>query len=603
MTSISNTDTDVFVGLGKLPSDIVATIVDYLPRCMLPELLYFPPIREVVASAILSKMSISNIVKRNTDYSDCNCELLGIRPRSLKRGIDQWNIFPKFVVIQDLDVFKKVLDICPQVLHNALNLYGAFFVTNDADQQKSSEILVSSNIKFHYLVLMNFGHITTLPTVLVELTLGDTTLASYNIDGLKRLNMRRVFVQERVTSYSFPSSLEVLGIEGPRSPKVILPPNLRKLSLATEPASIESVSGEMTKLEYLLLALPGVVFFDEIGIVAPNLKKLDLRYCGRLTNYDGLRKFQHLKELSIKFCTYPIGVFKGNLFPELEKFEYVGTDYDFSIPEFIPGDLFDVTLDLPPNLKYLSIKFANFMTVDLNTLVFPPTLKHLELWGLNFTYGYLHLSENLEYVRIRTRELQFDDSFRIPQKVKYLQVTANHLAFDTPDFMYHLPDSLEHFQLVARKHGEMGQLDREIKWPKSLRILRLHYFGFNPCSLEFMNLNESNLQEIDIRGGHFKRLNADALPTSVRVLILKKMGIRELCGYFRLLKNLKKLLLTHNNLQYQPPVELPVSSLDIIDLTYCKLDTKSPFVQLVQEEKYEDTKFWLEDWNGWSLGL
>ena len=45
------------------------------------------------------------------------------------------------------------------------------------------------------------------------------------------------------------------------------------------------------------------------------------------------------------------------------------------------------------------------MTVDLNTLFFPHTLKHLELWGLLFSDGYLHLSENLEYVRIRSPEL------------------------------------------------------------------------------------------------------------------------------------------------------------------------------------------------------
>ena len=48
---------------------------------MLPELLYFPPIREVVASAILSKMLISNVLQRNTDYSECNCDLLDITPK------------------------------------------------------------------------------------------------------------------------------------------------------------------------------------------------------------------------------------------------------------------------------------------------------------------------------------------------------------------------------------------------------------------------------------------------------------------------------------------------------------------------------------------
>ena len=41
MTAIANTDIDIFVVLGKLPSDIVGLILDYLPKCMLHELLYF----------------------------------------------------------------------------------------------------------------------------------------------------------------------------------------------------------------------------------------------------------------------------------------------------------------------------------------------------------------------------------------------------------------------------------------------------------------------------------------------------------------------------------------------------------------------------------
>ena len=59
----------------------------------------------------------------------------------------------------------------------------------------------------------------------------------------------------------------------------------------------------------------------------------------------------------------------------------MGTDYDFGIPDFIPTDLFGTTLEFP-NLKYLSIKFASFMRVDLSTLVLPSKLKHLELWGV-----------------------------------------------------------------------------------------------------------------------------------------------------------------------------------------------------------------------------
>ncbi|KGU03854.1 hypothetical protein MEM_05284, partial [Candida albicans L26] len=309
-----DTDIDIFVVLGKLPSDIVGLILDYLPKCMLHELLYFPPIREVVASAILSKMLISNVLQRNTDYSECNCDLLDITPKKLKRAIDQWNIFPKFVVIKDFNLFKAVLDLSPQVLHNAINLYGVFCVKSDADRQKSLEILVNSNVKFSHFALMNFGHVTTLPAVTTSLTLGDTTLASYMVDGLKRLHVSQGFIEERVTSYNFPSSLEDLEIEGPRSPKVILPPNLRKLNIGTISVSIESATGQAGKLEELSLALPHIESFDEIGIVAPNLKILNIEYCGKLINYDGLKKFQNLKELSIKYCNYPIGVFAGNLF-------------------------------------------------------------------------------------------------------------------------------------------------------------------------------------------------------------------------------------------------------------------------------------------------
>ena len=171
---------------------------------------------------------------------------------------------------------------------------------------------------------------------------------------------------------------------------------------------------------------------------------------------------------------------------KLRKILLSSKDIDDTLEDFELSEYFDnVTLKFPPNLKHFSIKFANFMTVDLNTLFFPHTLKHLELWGLLFSDGYLHLSENLEYVRIRSPELEFDDNFRIPQKMKYFQVTANYFYFETSDFMYHLPDGLEHLQLVSRKDGDMGQLYNKVQWPKSLKIFRLHYFSFNPRSLAF----------------------------------------------------------------------------------------------------------------------
>ena len=197
--------------------------------------------------------------------------------------------------------------------------------------------------------------------------------------------------------------------------------------------------------------------------------------------------------------------------------------------------------------------------------------------------------------------MEFDDNFRIPQKMKYFQVTANYFYFETSDFMYHLPDGLEHLQLVSRKDGDMGQLYNKVQWPKSLKIFRLHYFSFNPRSLAFLKLSKSCLEEIDIRGGHYKRLSADSLPKSVRVLILKKMGIQELCGSFERLNNLNKLLVTHTNLRNQAPIKLPVSSLSLIDLRYCKLDTKSPFVVSIRQEKNKNTCLKVKESDFWGM--
>ena len=63
------------------------------------------------------------------------------------------------------------------------------------------------------------------------------------------------------------------------------------------------------------------------------------------------------------------------------------------------------------------------------------------------------------------------------------------------------------------------------------------------------------------------------------------MGIQELCGSFERLNNLNKLLVTHTNLRNQAPIKLPVSSLSLIDLRYCKLDTKPLFVVSIRQEK------------------
>ena len=43
--TILSTDVDLFSEVAKLPSEVITIIVDHLPKCILPELLHFLPIR------------------------------------------------------------------------------------------------------------------------------------------------------------------------------------------------------------------------------------------------------------------------------------------------------------------------------------------------------------------------------------------------------------------------------------------------------------------------------------------------------------------------------------------------------------------------------
>ena len=61
------------------------------------------------------------------------------------------------------------------------------------------------------------------------------------------------------------------------------------------------------------------------------------------------------------------------------------------------------------------------------------------------------------------------------------------------------------------------------------------------------------------------------------------------------------MLLPHNNLWNQLPVELPLSSLDVINLTYCKVDAKSLFVTSIEEEMNEDAELRVDDSDVWSM--
>lgn len=104
----TNKNVNLFIRFAELPLDIIAIIVDYLPKCELPQLLYFPPIRRTVASAILSDVESTGEVtkhqgsdKPGVRFSECGCTHISFQPESLKKGVNQWKIFPKVVHLED----------------------------------------------------------------------------------------------------------------------------------------------------------------------------------------------------------------------------------------------------------------------------------------------------------------------------------------------------------------------------------------------------------------------------------------------------------------------------------------------------------------------
>ena len=112
----------------------------------------------------------------------------------------------------------------------------------------------------------------------------------------------------------FSSDLENLLLYTKRSIEVTLPQTLRKLEVYAFQSSVHFISEEMVNLEYLTIQLPNIRSFNETGIIAPNLKELNVR-CDQLSNLEELRQFQHLKELEFDFVIIPLGCLMKILFP------------------------------------------------------------------------------------------------------------------------------------------------------------------------------------------------------------------------------------------------------------------------------------------------
>ena len=133
--SFRNINMELFYEVARLPLGIIGIIVDYLPKCMLPELLYFLPIRRVVASAILSDVNITEAqrrhkkdIARGLGYSRCKCTSISIKPKSLKRGSKRWNILPEVIHLGDIFAFELTYKTFPEVLYMVSKIDAYFTV-------------------------------------------------------------------------------------------------------------------------------------------------------------------------------------------------------------------------------------------------------------------------------------------------------------------------------------------------------------------------------------------------------------------------------------------------------------------------------------------
>ncbi|RLP66433.1 hypothetical protein L150_05211 [Candida albicans Ca529L] len=140
----------------------------------------------------------------------------------------------------------------------------------------------------------------------------------------------------------------------------------------------------------------------------------------------------------------------------------------------------------------------------------------------------------------------------------------------------------------------MYTIIQKIKWPLGLCDFVFKKFNTNYRILELLNLKEFRLREIRFSGGHVKELSIDLFPVSVKNLTLMEMGIHELPASFKRLKNLYRLSLMGNQLRNVNSVKLPVSSLEVLNVSQCNLRLISPFLVSMLEEKNQNANLRVE---------
>ena len=583
---ITGNDVDLFIKLAELSSNITASIIGYLPKCMLPELLSCSSIRKIVASAILSNIEITKRIARHKPsdvpgdgYSTCSCQRFRITLTNLKEGVRQWSMFPSSIYIHDAFIFETVLDFSPELFMDALSISGCFMNIEHLNIEALLRCFLNSKFMFDSLSLSRSHNPFALPPVATNVKLYHTRLNSFVIPGVKKLELHVAEDQEERLTFS--ADLEDLIIYTNRSIQMTLPPNLRKLEISAFNSLVNFISQQMVNLENLLLTLPNIQTFNATGITAPNLKTLFLQ-CDLMNNLDDLRQFQRLNNLVLKGFYYPIGLFNEGSFPELEKFRC----WECFFPD--SEDFDNSLLTFPPNLKELEINVIRFQNVNISSSVFPSTLTRLTL--ANFSFNYDYLGDNLQYIDVRTSKLIFKSDFRIPQMAKEFSLNASYLTFESMDFMYPLPADLVRLDLFARELGKINPITQMVEWPLKMSEINFKNFNIDYFKLKQLNLNESGLTKIYISGGDVKKLDAGLFPVSVKDLSLTEMGIQQLPDSFENLKNLQKLSLQGNQLREVTSVKLPMAMLETLDVNQCNLRLISPFVVSMLEEKNKNAK-------------
>lgn len=611
--SHSDPDVALFVGLGNLPLDIIAIIIDYLPKCILPNLLYFPPIRKIVVSGMLSVVIIAKQsfrhrwnTSRYGEFRTCQCTCIWIEPKNLKQAVDQWKIYPKIVHIHDLFDQQTISKYLAEILVHVFHINGMFFAYSGSDPEQYMRDVLKFNVKYDCLRLGAFGHISELPPIAKTLVLSNTMFENYDFEGLKELEFKQDKDTDEFQMVNLSSDLEVLKIKADNLIKLSLPGNLREVMICTGQKPVEFECEEMDQLKYLKLILPFFNSFGDLGIVAANLESLELHKCYKLLYCENLHQFQHLKRLVIKDCTFfPFDLFDRESFPELTSFEYEGRIFDELDPLSEIPDSFGVfNLIFPSKLELLIIINAKFVNVTWSSLQFPDTLLKLIFFNVTFDDGYLHLGQNLEYISIHDApKLALKSSFRVPAKADTLVLTADYMIIESMEFMYHLPKGLTNLGFLAHKMGRiMKPLTEKIKWPWWMEIFSLCGFYIDSDTLQLLNFHESGLERIYIRGGNVKKLRAEWFPIGVKNLSLPNMGIQELSDSFEEMKELNSLSLEENQLQNVNPIKL-LLSLKSLDVRNCNLRVISPFLVSMLESENKDIKLNINARENWNLNV